>query len=130
MKVGINPSGDPARRIESAHWNHHESSTGKIDFQSPRDSDVVAHARKGIPGKGPIEVRGAINNQGFTMLLKHLLLQNGDGCGLTATINLDSALPLGGVARSAENRDDYDSLSFDREVDGVGKSASQRAANS
>jgi hypothetical protein len=40
-----------------------------------------------------------------------------------------SALPLGGVARSAENRDDYDSLSFDREVDGVGKSASQRAAN-
>jgi len=35
-----------------------------------------------------------------------------------------SALPLGGVARSAENRDDYDSLSFDGEVDGVGKSAS------
>jgi hypothetical protein len=34
-------------------------------------------------------------------------------------INSDSALPLGGVARSAENRDDYDSLSFDREVDGA-----------
>jgi len=31
-------------------------------------------------------VHGAINNQGFTMLLKHLLLQNGDGCGLTTTV--------------------------------------------
>ncbi len=39
-------------------------------------------------------------------------------------INSDSALPLGGVARSAENRNDYDSLSFDREMDGVGKSTS------
>ena len=45
-------------------------------------------------------------------------------------INSDSALPLGGVARSAENRNDYDTLSFNRKVDGVGQSASQRAANS
>jgi hypothetical protein len=29
-----------------------------------------------ILGPGPIEVRGTINNQGFTILLKHLLLQN------------------------------------------------------
>src|SRR5437868_5007509 len=29
-------------------------------------------------------------------------------------INSDSALPLGGVPRSAENRNGYDSLSFDR----------------
>ena len=41
----------------------------------------------------------------------------------------DSALPLGEVARSAENRDDYDSLSYDRKINGAGKSASQRSAD-
>jgi hypothetical protein len=31
-------------------------------------------------------VPGAINKQGFTLLLKHLLLKNGDGGGLTASV--------------------------------------------
>jgi hypothetical protein len=79
--------GNPGGKIESAaHWNHDKSSTRIVDVQHPRDSDVLAHAGEVIPGHGPIEVRGAINNQGFTMLLKHLLLQNGDGGGLTATV--------------------------------------------
>src|SRR6185436_1924793 len=87
LKVGINPSGAPRRRrIESAHWNHHETSTGKIDFQFPRDSDVVAQAGQVVLGHSSIEVRGAINNQGLTVPLKYLLLQNRDGCGLTTTV--------------------------------------------
>jgi hypothetical protein len=36
----------------------------------------------------------------------------------------DSALPLCRLTRCAENRDDHDSLSFDRKIDSVGKSAS------
>src|SRR5258708_40350768 len=42
--------------------------------------------RKVIRWHRPIEVPGAINHQGLPMLLKHLLLQNGDGGGLTATV--------------------------------------------
>ncbi len=77
----------PGRNFWSAaHWNHRESSAGIIPFQHSRDSDVLAHAGNVIPRHISIEVRGAINNQGFTMLLKHLLLQNGDGGGLTATV--------------------------------------------
>src|SRR5258708_2716476 len=64
MKVGINAGGESARRSDSAYWNHHDGSTVKIKFQFPRHSDVVAHSGKGIPGKGPIEVHGTINNQG------------------------------------------------------------------
>src|SRR5207249_7563747 len=63
--VGINGQRGPRRNIEPADWNHHESSTGIIDFQFPHESDVLAHAGKHSQGKGPIEVRGAINNQGL-----------------------------------------------------------------
>src|SRR5262249_55503481 len=70
----------------AAQWNHRQSSTGVIAFQHPHDSDVLAHVRKVILWHRPIEVRGAINHQGLPMLLKHLLLQNGDDGGLTATV--------------------------------------------
>src|SRR5947207_2586197 len=74
--VGINGQRGPRRNRESADWNHHESSTGIFDFQFPHESDVLAHAGKHSQGKGPIEMRGAVNNKGLAMLLKHLLFQN------------------------------------------------------
>src|SRR5262249_33161156 len=70
----------------AAQWNHRQSSTGGIAFQHPHDSDVLAHAGKVISWHRPIEVPFAINHQGLPMLLQHLLLQNGDGGGLTATV--------------------------------------------
>src|ERR1700719_4422384 len=70
----------------AAQWNHCQSSTGVIAFQHPHDSDVLAHVREVIRWHRPIEVPGAINHQGLPMLRKHLLLQNGDGGGLTATV--------------------------------------------
>src|SRR3984957_11053166 len=70
----------------AAQWNHRQSSTGVIALQHPHESDVLAHAGKVIRWHRPIEVPGAINHQGLPMLLKHLLLQDGDGSGLTATV--------------------------------------------
>ena len=91
------------RNVESAaHWNHHESSTGIIDIQHPRDSDVFAHAGKVIPRQRPVEVRGATNDQGFTALLKHLFLKHGDGRGFTATLSPDpGSLPKTRIRASA-----------------------------
>jgi len=86
LKIGIDVHLNGWRALEGANWNHHEGSTGRVDFQHPRYSNVVPHARKVWPGKAPIEVRGSINNQCLSMLLKHLLLQNGDRRRLTATV--------------------------------------------
>src|SRR2546422_4765749 len=49
----------------TAHWNHRESSTGITDVQHPHDSN-----RTDVPRGGSPEVRMAINDQGFTTLLR------------------------------------------------------------
>ena len=80
----VTPGGRPR---SAAYWNHHESSAGITDFQSPRDSDI-AHDGMEIPAiaRGPIEVPGAINNQRLAVLLKHLLFRNGDSGGVATTV--------------------------------------------
>src|SRR5215468_8681759 len=92
---------DPGRKGPSiAHWNHREGSARIILFQHAHDSDVLAHVGKVVLGRGSIEVSGAINHQCFSMPLKHLLLQNGDGRGLTATV-----VPWSGItAKDADSR--------------------------
>src|SRR5205823_14914726 len=77
-------------------------------FPTRRSSDLRWHR--------PIEVPGAINHQGLPMLLKHLLLQNGDGGGLTATVvSWPGITPKDSnsrIGRSEEHTSELQSLAY------------------
>src|SRR4051794_7830636 len=68
----------------TAHWNDRESSAGKILFEH-RHHRIAVSGRL-ILGHGGVEVSGTINDEGFTMLLKRLFLENGDGGGDTVPV--------------------------------------------
>src|SRR6185369_10538537 len=60
----------------SAHWHHRERPTWIADVQHPHHSSTADSP----------EVRGAVNDQGFPVFLKHLFLENGDGGGVAVTV--------------------------------------------
>src|SRR3977135_4397453 len=65
-------------RVRPSKCDHDKGSTRIVDVQ--RFSDAAPHGRKKIDGAfGPKEVSRSVDEQGLAMLLKHLLLQNGDG---------------------------------------------------
>ena len=84
-------------RVRPPECDYYKNATGVIGFQRPRDP-ASGRGKKIDVALSPEDVPGSVNEQGLTVLLKHLLLENGDGGGVASTI-----IPCSGITPEDAN---------------------------